>query len=372
MTSRPNLPALTSARFFAALYVVVFHGAKSYVHIAIARSFVGTGYVAVDFFFVLSGFVLAYRYCSDDGILVASAREFWIARLARIYPVYLVGLAVGAPLYLRTLFTDHAFGLTLVKAAIAGMAAFVLLQSWLYRIATAWNTPAWSLSVEAFLYAVFPWLLPRLVAALRRWGPAVFAVLWALALAAPVLYCIVAPDGPGSVQVSSSGTWLEVLRFLPAVHLPAFAIGVAAGWYHLRRDRRAEPASRWLGATAALTLAALCTGAWLPYPMLHSGLFAPLFAALIYCLAGSRGLAVRALSHRWLVALGDASYALYLLHFPLLQYATDAAGGGLSLVQFIGVVIVIQIICLAVYRFIEIPARGWVRRSFAREARPTV
>src|SRR5271155_1236018 len=91
---RPDIPALTSLRFFAALWVVLFHvnaiglnrgGSKVYLAFALL------GYVGVSFFFVLSGFILVYVYAGRQ----IQKRRFWQARFARVYPAYLFALVVA-------------------------------------------------------------------------------------------------------------------------------------------------------------------------------------------------------------------------------------------------------------------------------------
>src|SRR5215475_10169980 len=96
--NRPRLPALTSLRFFAALHVVTFH--LYTMHITAGpvwyQRLSSIGYVGVGLFFVLSGFILVYTYAGRSW----TARSFWQARFARIYPAYLFSLSVTAPSFL--------------------------------------------------------------------------------------------------------------------------------------------------------------------------------------------------------------------------------------------------------------------------------
>ena len=98
-TGRQPLPALTGLRFLAALYVVGFHYAPPLQHGA--DVFMSAGYSAVSLFFCLSGFVLAYNYLDveRDAITVDRGR-FWLSRFARVYPAYLLALAVTAPIFI--------------------------------------------------------------------------------------------------------------------------------------------------------------------------------------------------------------------------------------------------------------------------------
>ena len=91
---RPRIDALTSMRFFAAMYVVLFHSVTGFAVRQHASKwlvlFLGHGYLAVSLFFILSGFVLTYNYAERWGKV--TFRDFMLARLARIYPVYLLAL----------------------------------------------------------------------------------------------------------------------------------------------------------------------------------------------------------------------------------------------------------------------------------------
>jgi peptidoglycan/LPS O-acetylase OafA/YrhL len=361
MTSirRPELPALTSLRFFAALYVVIFHGGQHFAKSEFAHSLVASGFVAVDFFFVLSGFVLAYRYVSENHEMSASKRSFWVARLARVYPVYVLGILIGAPLYIQTVSSGHSHANALILLVVSLGATLLLVQGWYYRTATAWNTPAWSLSVEAFLYAAFPfampWLARRAHTERRRIG--LMALCAVISLICPVAYVLLKPDAVAG-GLDDSGRWLDTLRFNPLVHLPSFLLGILAGLHHLRRTSR-SPAGVAFALLVAIVVV-LALSSHIPHVLLHTGLLAPLFAALIYFVAGDEGMFSRALSVQPLVVLGDASYALYLLHFPLLQYAqrTVTQWTPWTLLAFI---VLLQLICIWVYRWIETPSRISIR-----------
>src|SRR4051812_18742819 len=96
---RPALPLLTSLRFFAATNVVVFHFFFP-APTDFLRSLFSAGLQSVTFFFVLSGFILAYVYSGDTAAAESpkSPRAFWAARAGRILPAYVLGLALGLPL----------------------------------------------------------------------------------------------------------------------------------------------------------------------------------------------------------------------------------------------------------------------------------
>src|SRR5690348_11195801 len=83
------------------------------------------------------------------GGLRVTARDFWVARFARIYPAYLAAFCVAAiPIALV-----HC---PARKCAVAGVSSIALVQAWIPQVANVWNPPGWSLSAEAFFYAAFP------------------------------------------------------------------------------------------------------------------------------------------------------------------------------------------------------------------------
>ena len=284
LTKRSAIPALTSLRFFAAFYVVVFHGAGSYVSSAIARSFVGTGYIAVDLFFVLSGFVLAYKYCGEDGTLIGSRRAFWAARFARVYPVYVLSLAIGAPLYLQTLHQHHTVPSMAIKASRSlAVVALLLTQAWFFRLATAWNTPAWSFGGSGPSYLAFPVVLSCTrgpgKSLVDRPGRTSFVGLRDDS-----------PDPipgvpPGRDFLGSRRRWRRLARYRNVHAAPTHS--VVHAWCHRRvvapsaQRWRADPPVVACGSQHTHRGFGLCAGAWLPYLMLHSGLMAPAFALLI-------------------------------------------------------------------------------------------
>ena len=159
---RGRLPALTSVRFLAAMHVAMFHMFS--MHLLEGRgwyrSLASVGYVGVSLFFVLSGFILVYTYAGRE----MNARKFWRARFARVYPAYAVSLLLTAPMFFYVCLVMKGgnipfFAWFTQHVALCAALVPLLLQSWVPNAALAWNTPAWSLSVEASFYAVFPLLL---------------------------------------------------------------------------------------------------------------------------------------------------------------------------------------------------------------------
>lgn len=151
---------LTSLRFFFAFMIFAHHLtflSKSdlpyfrWIHEYILKE----GYIGVSFFFILSGFILAYNY--RDSILnkKVSNKNFFIARIARIYPLHLLCLLIAIPLTLQnsafefsTWIKQLFFNLTLTQS-------FIPIKTFYF----SFNSPSWSISNELFFYLLFPFLI---------------------------------------------------------------------------------------------------------------------------------------------------------------------------------------------------------------------
>lgn len=379
MTPRPALPALTGLRFIAAVQVVMFHTRSAAPGLQRA-SFLdpfGGGYSGVSLFFVLSGFILAYNYLTPDGNGVRSVRSFLVARAARIYAVYALGVVIGIPALLAEA-SRHGGVAANAKYLLMVIAAnFTLVQAWIPEYACRLNCPGWSLSVEAFFYMLFPlmglWLCRRRPVALFVIG----AGCLALAYGAAFTYMAVDPDKLGHATAASYATWLSVLKFNPAIRLPEFALGITLGILYLRAPNALGRGAAFVSLAA---FAAACVGLAvherLPYPLVHNGLLAPVYCVLIFALATGHGPLARLLSTRPLKQLGEASFALYLLHVPLIGYCARLfALGGItqtddSWTWALMYVVVCQLTALAVLHWIEEPSRVAIKRWLSPSPRP--
>ncbi len=334
--ARPRFASLTSARFIAALWVVVFHAWQhDRWHVPAAlQNVVNAAPVAVTFFFVLSGFLLTVTYVDASGTLTSSPRAFWRARAARVVPLHWLALLLVFPIVIAMWKRDGADPAPFSDVVKDGAAAFAMVQSWIPGRELAWNPPAWSIAVEAFFYLLFPLLVPPFlrrmfaarvspVASLGLWSGG----LWLLSLAPCVAYFVVDPDGlswSGGVDARSHAPVLDVVKYHPLLRLPELIIGVLAGQAWLGGARVAG------GFTVFGVVVVVVAGAaGVPYILLHNGLLAPLFALIIVGLASlpasAASSAATSIGGRIGHTLGEASYALYLLHVPLFWWMSGIA-----------------------------------------------
>jgi peptidoglycan/LPS O-acetylase OafA/YrhL len=325
-----QLRPLTSIRFLFALLVVVFHGQDT-LELGgfdswpfVVRAVVSHGYVGVSFFFVLSGFILSYSYKNKlNG--VRDSAEFWGARFARIYPAYLLAFAIALPIgvYATLINGDSGFaGLT------AGL-QLTLVQSWVPYTALQWNAPAWSLSVEAFFYALFPFLFLKL----KWWSPGkLLATAAAAYLASQIVALIGWTYGATISDAINEGLHLPgsnenarklFFMFFPMFRLPEFMFGMALGILFGRTAPVGLAVRRWMifVGCVGLIFGFVIVAPLVPGEMISNGLLIPFLGLVLVGLAYSPS---RLFNHRMFVQLGDASYSLYLLHWPLWTWMARA------------------------------------------------
>jgi peptidoglycan/LPS O-acetylase OafA/YrhL len=362
--------ALTSVRFLAAAYVAVFHWAKPHMSSSWPtplKNVALTGYIGVSLFFVLSGFILSYNYTPDEGRPHLSRRAFWVARFARIYPAYVLGLLVALPFFLKD--SDKAGKLTFGHVGSTGAAVVSLTQAWFPHTVCRWNCPGWTLSDEAFFYALFPFVLAPLLLLSSRKLIALAGAIWLLSLVAPAY---VAAGFPGA----GDRDFDLFVGTSPIMRLPEFLVGMAAGVVFLRHSADAGLPRRPIAATGLASLfvlaAVLTVSSEIPEVLLRTSLATPLFAAIVFALAISAGTVGRGMSWGVLVLLGEASYALYILHQPLLSYidhaqralpGRDHAASPFFLLAYLTISVACSILVLKV---LEQPARKAIRSRLTR------
>jgi peptidoglycan/LPS O-acetylase OafA/YrhL len=368
---KPALPALTGIRSLAAVCIMLFHftpaGLRWNVHPWVTLyPLVDIGFVFVGFFFLLSGFILTYNYADRPGL---NALDFWVARLSRLYPIYLLTLVISIPMIIGEFHVrgrlEFIEGITLTP---------LLLQGLLPRLATFANTVAWALSCELVFYVLFP-RLNRM-----RWPKsegkltALFFGLWLAGLAPFLLYLLCDPDHLGHTPDRySGGYWITALKYTPLPYVCTFLAGIALARLH----HGLALGQRWrtlVGLCGFGCFIALVWGysAHLPYILLHGGLLVPCFAAMTLGLAGS-GVLSKVFSLPPFMGIGAASYALYLMHFNifiLLHIYNIPARLGLERVDpWISYLFIIAL-AMAVTRCVEAPAQKMIN-SWWKKRRAT-
>lgn len=341
-----HLDALTGLRGIAAWLVVLYHIRLSLLGLLPSPviAVLAKGYLAVDLFFMLSGFVLWFNYAdrlrAGGGAMV---RQFLWRRFARVWPLHAVILSA----YLGFVGLLFLTGRSLEAYPLAQLPLHLLLvQNWGFTSELTWNHPAWSISAEFAAYLIFPLIV--LTARWDKWSPRALLLLAATLVMG--LYALFVSLGHRTLGEA-----------IPQLGLLRCLIGFALGnvlcvlWLQLRL--RTEVA--WL---AALSCGAILELGWAFN--LAEALVVPAacFTGLL-ALASAGGLPVRLLGGRTLTYLGEISYSTYLGHFLLwtvwkiLFVDASLQIGAANLAGFLGAVLGLSAL---LYHGVEKPAQRWL------------
>lgn len=361
-----DIACLTSLRFFAAFWVLSLHYTDLVPYGFVAQtSFFDQGKLGVDFFFVLSGFILTHVYWRGlrDGRF--GFARFMQKRFARLYPLHLVTfLAVVAYVV-----AGRALGLgfSVPEAySLSGVAPNLLLvHAWGFADRLTWNYVSWSISAEWFAYLLF---LPLSLLVLRLPGGPRAKILAAIAFL--LVMALVAPGLIGRPLTHLTHDF-GIARILPE-----FLLGIAL--YHLSRRYDLSPRAALPFVLGSLVLLAL-----IAHFRAADTLAVLLLAGLIFAAASlERQQRAQWLAHPMLIYLGEISYSLYMTHaivfivyFKAAKLALgDAYDAYLFLVGPPALILCIATAALS-YHSVEMPGRRLLGRPLvllgaARQASP--
>jgi peptidoglycan/LPS O-acetylase OafA/YrhL len=353
-----EIPSLTGLRGVAALWVMMFHICQMAPLIGapwLSRvELLPAGWVGVDLFFVLSGFILMWVHGTDfvspTGVAIG---RFAAARVLRVYPLSLAVLALIVLLarvdpafvaWYRLQNPDNFSAVALLRTAL-------LATRWVSAGGGDWNQPVWSLSAELVGYAAFPLLAWLIMARSLRDAVAIAAL--SLTTLAAFQIAVGAAGNNAIDQVS-------VLARMAC----CFTAGMAAcRARQLAADRIAAHAP--LGALLACLAVGVCCHFRLTTLLAPAG-----FAVMIFCLSFRAGGLDRLLASRPAMFLGRVSFPLYLVHvMPLLWLVSRCRGAGLGPVVATALIFAYGAACIAVaallHRFVERPSHRWARQGLA-------
>ena len=357
-----DLKQLTSLRFFAAMWVVLHHYWPSLG--TAMPALIGKGYLGVELFFTLSGFILCHVYLQGFGEGRFKYADFLWARLARIYPVHLATLAgLGVLAGVATALGLHAGDKLLIWSSL--IPNLLLVQAWGLAPDGGWNHPSWSISAEWFAYLAFP-AFAMLAWRLRR-RPLI-------AVAAACLLVIVMQEAFGRIAgfpLTKATILWGALRIVPC-----FALGCAVNllWRAKPLVTRIEATVVTLsGLIAAFAFAAVDSPDW-------ASVIA--FGALIYGMACLSSTGSRRLTAPVFVYLGEVSFAVYMVCIPWELLVENGAhkvlhvqGDSLPLTAWLAMLVGVVPAAMALHHLVERPARTIMRRHgtpFARHPHPAI
>lgn len=342
-----DIRPLTSLRFFAAVWVILYTYWPALAG-AIPFGVIEKGYLGVDLFFILSGFILSHVYLTPLGEGRFQYGAFIVNRLARIYPLHIATLLFAILLWAVATFKGISVDKNLANWQ-ALPAHLFLVQAWGLAPEAAFNHPSWSISAEWFAYLLFP-VFGTLAWSLRRrpWLATGLSVVFLISL----YMMFEAFMGFGLTHAT---VFWGALRIVPA-----FMLGCAL--YLVRRsDALSDP--RLAVAGAALTsLLAIVTATWLKI----DALIVPLLGLMLLCVSrfGNTGI----MGNRVLVYLGEVSFAMYMVYVPWKWVYLNAAGmilgtgdAPLPLLWWLAGLVAIVPVAMIGHHLIELPFRKVAR-----------
>jgi peptidoglycan/LPS O-acetylase OafA/YrhL len=318
MQTSSYLPALTPLRGVAALLVVVFHADLFIGPLAdpALTGFVGNGWLWVDFFFVLSGFILMHVYGNyfEKGITRMQYQRYLLARFARVYPLHLFTLAVAVILiaWLRWLATDLMPIMQAMFDYRAIPASLLLVQSMHLFDTPPLNSPSWSLSTEWWVYVLFP-LLVRPLLQLRKRGQ--FIGLLGVGAFYLVIIYYIAPRFGNQIFAQMGiprGATLDVTADWGYLRcLAGFSLGMLTYRLYLQQWGLGFLKKDWAFVNF---LFAILLSMHYSAPEL---LIVCLFPLLILAAAYNGDRSAKLLSTGLFKRLGDYSFSIYMVHMPV-------------------------------------------------------
>ena len=346
-----DLRALTSLRFFAAAWVVMYTFWPD-LGVGLVPVAVTKGYLGVETFFVLSGFILSHVYLQAAGEKQFRYGGFLWARIARVYPLHLATLAGVLALGLGAV----AAGLTIdgnVLSWASLPAQLTMTHAWGLAPAAGFNHPSWSISAEWFAYLAFPafaFVAWRLRARPKAAVAGAALLLIGLYLAFEAL--------AGHALTEATFRW-GALRIVPC-----FALGCAL--YLVYRRAPLQRAGVAVAVYAGLVAISASLALW-------DGITVLLAGGLVLALASLDNDRAGWLASKPAVYLGEISYSIYMVCVPWQILAvnvaarlTGAEDKRLSLGVWLVVVALLPVVAAASYHLVERPARTALRRMADR------
>lgn len=307
-----QLHSLTSLRFFAALWVVLFHLVETLkqsdmpvVSTAMLNLF-GEGYIAVTFFFILSGFILAHSYGQRLRTGRVSRKAFFASRIARIYPLHLLTLLLALPLFVVGVVKydqpviSLPFNLLLLQAFVPDVEVYFSL-----------NLVSWSISDEQLFYVLFPMLVLLSGKRLLLIAAAIF--ITALGLFLVLTEAALAEYGHFAFYI------------FPVSRLGDFVVGILAYRFYVRHEQVGSATASLLQCCSLFLFVVfyLFSGTVSDY-LRYDYYYVPPMVFMVYSFAYQNGIFARAISSQRLVLLGEASFGLYLIHQLVIRYGDQA------------------------------------------------
>lgn len=362
--SKKHYEILDGLRGVAAILVVAFHILEVFSGGDHTKQLINHGYLAVDFFFLLSGFVIAHAY--DDRWNTMSITGFFKRRLIRLHPMIIVGMTLGAVCfyYASSSMFPAIEGTSFLKLILVMVLGWFLIpvpgaldiRGWseMYPL----NGPAWSLFFE-YIANIFYALILRKVSNTVMW---ILVLISAFAL---IQLAVFSPHG------DIIGGWsLEPEQLRIGFTRLAFPFLAGILLRRLFKSGNIKNAFLWssLLIVAIMSLPRVGGSDYLWWNGIYDSLtIILLFPLVVYI--GASGSIKSAVSKRLCSFLGDISYPIYITHFPILYiYYAWVSNNNIQLEDSPGVALLVLILCIVIsyifLRLYDIPVRKWLSKKY--------
>jgi peptidoglycan/LPS O-acetylase OafA/YrhL len=359
-----RIDQLTFTRFIAIVGVLFFHGGGG-VYVQALGAFLPTALLtsattSVTYLYVLSGFVMSLVYYRPGEKFALG--KYWISRILRLYPLYIISFLLVCYYYM-----DYIARVKPQKILVN----IFMLQAWWPPYAQSFNYAAWSMTVEFFFYAIFPFFIMWAYRQSIKKLISVSIILWAIS---QILHNI--------LWIGYFPEYENFLVYFPFFHLSSFILGAVGGIWFLREGRGQVVAphtslSVLMGSVLLVSIYIVLSSksAQLPKGLeLMTGLLAPVLTVVVAALALDKSRLSIFFNYPALVALGDTSYGLYILHVPFIWiYERVLENSSLANPQLIFSYTFLPLMIgagLLIHYYIDSPLRSWLKKILERVSLP--
>lgn len=313
------------------------------------------GYAGVSFFFILSGFILAYTYQEKFVNNNTTKRTFYISRVARIYPLHILTLVIWV--YMRK---DHPLNAPYIINLLSNIS---LTQSFYPTDEIRFNASAWSLSDEMFFYLLFPFIV--------MWFSKSRLKLYITFVSTAFIILTLCPIFSGT----KNEEWFFYV--FPPIRLLDFTLGIII--YNLCKEINTNYIKKQNNATLieisaiVIFFAFFATAYFIPQVYRHSLWYWIPVGLIISVFYFQAGYISKILSNKRIVWLGEISFAFYMFHGIILWYVKRAyflmgiSPSKLSI--FVHGIILTLIVSAISFKYIETPANKWIKLKLNRQNR---
>ncbi|MVN77347.1 acyltransferase family protein [Hymenobacter sp. HMF4947] len=364
LVSKPHYPILDGLRGVAALVVVAFHLCEAHATSHLDQV-INHGYLAVDFFFLLSGFVIGYAY--DDRWQAMTVGSFFKRRLVRLQPMVVLGMVIGAVLfYAQTSALWPAIGQTpgwkvllimVVGCLMLPVPPALDIRGWneTYPL----NGPGWSLFFEYLANILYATVV-------RKFSKLALGILVFLAAVALVQLAVTSPAG------DVIGGWsLEPLQLHIGFARMAYPFFAGLLLFRVAKLRTVNNAFLWCSLLVIAALAMPRVGG--PQHLWMNGLYDSLSIIFVFPLIvflGASGEVVTSFSKKLCGFLGDISYPIYITHYPLIYtYTAWVQDKKIPWRDALPVAVLVFLLAVGIayacLKFYDEPVRQWLKKKVA-------